>query len=69
MLESLTDVISNKALYSLRSEWPEQDKLRFQRGLPALVFATLLDSTTEALDIVQAQPPLVGVKGHTEDGR
>lgn len=67
-LEKLSELTSNNSLYNLRDAWPYLDKFRFQRCRLLLVFATLPESFTEALNIARLQKQQVGVMELDEYG-
>lgn len=62
MLKKLGGGIFNISLYSLCDKWWGPDKLRFQKRGVLLVFATLLEIATKALNVVRHNDAGMGCK-------
>lgn len=61
MLENLFEFIFDSSLYSFCVAWSELDTFSFPRSVPLLVFATLPECVTKALNITGPRPPQAGV--------
>lgn len=53
MLENMSDVIFNNSFYRFRDELSEQDMFRFQRASLLLVFPTIVECVTKAVNALQ----------------
>lgn len=68
MLQKLSDFIFSILLYSIHDDCRVLDRFRFRRGLLPLVFTTISESVTEALNIVWPRPPKVQETELYDDG-
>lgn len=68
MLENMTELISNNSLNGLRHIWLDLYKFRFQRGRLHLLFSTVLQPGTNALNNGQPVPLPLEVAGADKNG-
>lgn len=68
MLEALSELISNDALYMRVDELPELKQYMQEDEEVPMTFATLPESVVEALKIMRPQPPAITVTELVEDG-
>lgn len=68
MLKNVSDLIPHGLLCSLRDEWSDRDKFYFQKSLLPLMFGTLSEFPTKALNIFRPRLLLVGLTELEERG-